>query len=92
MTVINNNQSLNQCGGGFERASKEAGSVGADLWRFRDVSFADIARSMGCLGLRVERPSDLRSALDQALTADRPVVVEVVTDIEALAPTAYTPE
>ena len=92
VTVIINNQSLNQCGGGFERASKEAGSVGADLWRFRDVSFADIARSMGCLGLRVERPSDLRSALDQALTADRPVVVEVVTDIEALAPTAYTPE
>lgn len=91
VTVINNNQSLNQCGGGFERASKEAGSVGADLWRFRDVSFADIARSMGCLGIRVERPSDLRSALDQALSANRPVVVEVVSDIEALAPTAFVP-
>ncbi len=46
---------------------------------------------MGCLGLRVERPSDLQSALDQALTADRPVVVEVITDIEALAPTEFVP-
>jgi thiamine pyrophosphate-dependent acetolactate synthase large subunit-like protein len=34
--------------------------------------------------LRVERPGDLRNALEQALEANRPVVVDVVTDIEAL--------
>jgi acetolactate synthase-1/2/3 large subunit len=39
---------------------------------------------MGCLGLRVERPGDLRGALQQALEAARPVVVDVVTDIGAI--------
>ena len=57
---------------------------GRNLWVFQETNFAQIAENMGCLGLRVERPGDLRNALEQALEADRPVVVDVVTDIEAL--------
>jgi thiamine pyrophosphate-dependent acetolactate synthase large subunit-like protein len=34
---------------------------------------------MGCVGIRVERPDELPSALEQALNAGRPAVVDVVT-------------
>ena len=52
--------------------------------------FADIAENMGALGIRVEKPSDLPGALDQAFSANRPVVLDVTTDIDALAPLAVT--
>ena len=45
---------------------------------------------MGALGIRVEEPTVLPAALAKALAANRPVIIDVVTDIEALAPTAVT--
>ena len=45
---------------------------------------------MGALGIRVERASDIAPALAPALAANRPAVIDVVTDIEALAPLAVT--
>jgi acetolactate synthase-1/2/3 large subunit len=36
----------------------------------------------------VEKPADLAPAMDRALSAGRPVVLDVVTDIDALAPVA----
>jgi thiamine pyrophosphate-dependent acetolactate synthase large subunit-like protein len=45
---------------------------------------------MGALGIRVEQPADFAPALKQALAANRPVVIDVATDIEALAPTAVS--
>ena len=45
---------------------------------------------MGALGIRVEKPADFPGALAQALAANRPAVIDVVTDIDALAPTAVT--
>jgi acetolactate synthase-1/2/3 large subunit len=44
----------------------------------------------GALGIRVEKPAEIAPALQQALNADRPVVIYVVSDIEALAPVAVT--
>lgn len=40
--------------------------------------------------LRVEKPAEIGPALQQALKADRPVVLDVVTDIDALAPVAVS--
>ena len=42
------------------------------------------------LGIRVERASEIAPALLQALAANRPVVIDVATDIDALAPTAVS--
>jgi acetolactate synthase-1/2/3 large subunit len=36
----------------------------------------------------VDKPADLAPAMDRALSADRPVILDVVTDIDALAPLA----
>ncbi|MBV9323114.1 MAG: thiamine pyrophosphate-binding protein [Chloroflexi bacterium] len=46
---------------------------------FAAHDYAAIARAMGCLGLRVTEPLQLAPALSQALAADRPAVVDVVT-------------
>jgi thiamine pyrophosphate-dependent acetolactate synthase large subunit-like protein len=43
---------------------------------------------MGAIGIRIEKPSDVGSALAKALKADRPVVLDIVTDIGAFAPLA----
>lgn len=45
---------------------------------------------MGAIGIRVEKPGDIAPALEKACRADRPVVIDVVTDIEVLAPAAVS--
>jgi len=42
------------------------------------------------MGIRVEKPSEFAPALAKAIAANRPVVIDVVTDIDAIAPTAVT--
>jgi len=47
-----------------------------------DFGFARYAELIGLQGIRVEKPGDIGPAWDQALTATRPVVYEVLTDPE----------
>jgi pyruvate dehydrogenase (quinone) len=53
-----------------------------------DVSMAEFARMLGFEGIRVDKEDDVGGALDAALRADRPAVLEVMTDanIEMLPP------
>ncbi len=44
-----------------------------------DIDFVALARGHGCAGVRVERADALAAALAEALAADRPTLVEVVT-------------
>ena len=93
VTVINNNSALSQDQRGDERAY--AGMEGGhpeDLWQFTDTNFARVAESIGCFGIRVERPEDIQSALEQAFASGRPAVVDVVTDpMDSLAPVPWSP-
>ena len=91
VTVVNNNGGGNQSKRGFDRAYGGTQTEQArELWTYRPMNFAKLAEDMGALGIRVERASDIAPALQKALAADRPVVIDVVSDIEALAPTAVT--
>jgi acetolactate synthase-1/2/3 large subunit len=91
VTVVNNNASGNQSKRGFDRAyGGEQTQKARELWTYTQVNFAKIAEDMGALGIRVEKPGDFAGALAQAIAANRPVVIDVVTDIDALAPTAVT--
>jgi acetolactate synthase-1/2/3 large subunit len=90
--VVNNNSALNQeiklndiAYGGKQRGRAE------EMWRFPDVDFAKIAEGFGCVGMRVEKPGDLAHALEQAIAMNKPVVVDVVTDMYAIAPHPWTP-
>jgi acetolactate synthase-1/2/3 large subunit len=47
--------------------------------KFADFDYAAIARAMGCHAIRVTQPSALPAALSEALAADVPAVVDVVT-------------
>jgi pyruvate dehydrogenase (quinone) len=44
--------------------------------------YAAFARSLGFLGIKVDEPDQIAAAWDQALAADRPAVLEFVTDPE----------
>jgi acetolactate synthase-1/2/3 large subunit len=57
-------------------------TVGTDI---RNPEFAALARACGALGLRAERPEEFRPALQEALAANRPALIEVITDIENIS-------
>jgi acetolactate synthase-1/2/3 large subunit len=89
ITVVNNNHSGNQSKRGFDRVYGGRQTEKAlEMWVFTEVDFAGLAEHIGALGIRVEKPADFAPAFDRALSADRPVVLDVVTDIDALAPVA----
>jgi acetolactate synthase-1/2/3 large subunit len=89
VTVVNNNASGNQSKRGFDRAyGGQQTEQARELWAFNQVNFARIAEEMGALGIRVERAAEFAPALERALAAGRPAVIDVVTDIDAIAPAA----
>ena len=89
ITVVNDNHSGNQSMRGFDRAyGGKQTEQARELWVFTEVDFAAMAEQMGAIGIRVEKPSEFAPAMERALEADRPVVIDVVTDMEAVAPAA----
>ncbi len=86
VTVINNNHSLNQEKRGDERAYAGQPGNSDELWHFLDIDLARVARDIGCFGIRVEKPSELQPALEQAFASGRPAIVDVVGDIDGIAP------
>jgi thiamine pyrophosphate-dependent acetolactate synthase large subunit-like protein len=60
------------------------------MWIFEDINLAKVAEAMGCFSVRVERPSDIQSVLERAFAANKPAVIDVVSDIKALAARGWT--
>jgi acetolactate synthase-1/2/3 large subunit len=95
VVVVNNNSALNQEIPLWDKvypAGRAAEARTEDLWRFEKTDFAAVARSFGCEGIRVEHPDDLKGALARALAMNKPVVVDVISDVGAFAPSGWTPE
>ncbi len=90
VTVVNNNSGFGQSVIGVENAYGEDQGKKEDIYGFRATNFARIAQDMGCLGIRVESPDMISRALEEALTADKPVVVDVVTDLHCRGPIPWT--
>ena len=91
--LVNNNYALNQEKHLFDSAygGQQRGRA-KEMWHFSHaVSFARVAEAMGCVGIRVERPDDIRPALEKALGAHAPVVVEVISDVDAMSKRAWRP-
>lgn len=89
VVAINNNCSLNQELEIFADAYGGRQDTGLEMWQFSNANFARIAEAMGCLGLRVESPDEIKPALEEAVESGRPAVIDIVTDINALAPPAW---
>jgi acetolactate synthase I/II/III large subunit len=88
VTVVNNNSGGNQTRNGYGWVYEDQPQLTRqrELWAFNEVDFAKIAEDLGAIGLRVEKPDDLAPAMAKALAADRPVVIDVRTDPDILAP------
>src|SRR5438067_4305387 len=89
--VVNNNSGFGQNLTGVHRISGNRPGRGEELIRFGPTDFTAVARSFGVRGIRVEQPSELAPALQQALAAPEPVLVDVVTDLEPRAPEPWAP-
>ena len=50
---------------------------------FLEIDYAEVAKSLGCWGRRIEAPDTLSEALSEALESDVPAVVDVVTTRDA---------
>ena len=89
--LVNNNYALNQEKHLLDAAYKgrQRGRA-TEMWHFsHEVNFARVAEAMGCVGIRVERPDDIRPALEKALASNSPVVVEVISDVDAMSQRAW---
>jgi acetolactate synthase-1/2/3 large subunit len=91
VTVVNNNHGFSQGIEDVHRMYSERAGDPTELYRFEPVSFAQLANDMGCLGLRVEKACDIAPALKQAMVADAPAVVEVITSFSARVPPPWAP-
>jgi acetolactate synthase I/II/III large subunit len=91
--LVNNNYALNQEKHLFDAAYKgQQRGRATEMWHFsHDVNFARVAEAMGCVGIRVDRPDDIRPALDKALASNAPAVVEVISDVDAMSKRAWRP-
>lgn len=89
--VINNNHALSQETEIFAQAYGGEQSTGLEMWKFRETNLAQVAQALGCFGERVERPEQIQPALERALATGRPAVVDIVSDVKALAPSPYSP-
>jgi acetolactate synthase-1/2/3 large subunit len=91
VVVVNNNSGFGQNLTGVHRISGNRPGRGEELIRFGPTDFTAVARAFGVRGIRVEQPGEIAAALAEALAANEPVVVDVVTDLEPRAPEAWSP-
>ena len=90
ITVINNNNSGNQALRTTKMLYDDKLTDRSDeiFPRSKD-NFAKIAEDMGAIGLRVEHPEEIKPAFQRALEEELPVVIDIVSDIEVVAPLAW---
>jgi acetolactate synthase-1/2/3 large subunit len=91
VVIVNNNSGFGQNLTGVHRIGGDRADRGETLIRFGPTDFSTVARSFGVCGIRVEEPGEIAGALKQAIAADAPVVVDVVTALEPRAPEPWSP-
>ena len=78
IVLVLNNRDLNLVT--WEQRATEGDPKFDEAQDLPDFPYASYAKLIGLHGIRVDRPDDLGAAWDFAFTADRPVVVEALTD------------
>ena len=91
VVVVNNNGALNQEIPHFDKAyGGDPDERGREMWGFTQVNFARVAESLGCMGIRVEQPAQMAPAIENALAARRPAVIDAVTDHRVFSQKTWT--
>ncbi|WP_017614232.1 pyruvate dehydrogenase [Nocardiopsis salina] len=79
-TVVFNNSSL-----GMVKLEMMVDGIPAYQTDHQPVDYSAVARAVGMRSVRVEAPKDVHEALREALAADVPYLVDVITDANALS-------
>ena len=93
MVLINNNSSLNQEIPLVKTAYREKrDEKSGEIWRFsKAADLAKVAEALGCAAFRVEKPAQLAELLPKAFAMGKPVVLDCISEEQALAPTQWVP-
>ncbi|HET6491836.1 MAG TPA: thiamine pyrophosphate-binding protein [Burkholderiales bacterium] len=93
VVVVNNNNSLNQEIPLVNAAYREKrNDLSGEIWHFqKGINLAKVAETLGCAGFRVEKPGEVKELLPRAFAMGKPVVIDVASEEQALAPTAWLP-
>ncbi|KEP69527.1 pyruvate dehydrogenase [Thioclava dalianensis] len=78
--VVLNNGTL-----GFVELEQKAGGYLPENVALKNPNFADVARSLGLMGVRVEDAGELKGALTEAFAHDGPALIDVVSNRQELA-------
>jgi pyruvate dehydrogenase (quinone) len=78
VVAVLHNDDLNQVT--WEMRAMEGAPKFTESQTLPDVDYAAFATSLGLLGINVDKPGDVGPAWDRALTADRPVLLDVRVD------------
>ena len=78
VVLVLNNQDLNQVT--WEQRAMEGDPKFEASQNIPAFNYARFAEEVGLKGIRLERPEEITAAWDQALSADRPVVLDALTD------------
>lgn len=54
--------------------------------RFGEIDYAKVSEGYGCFGIRVEKPSEIRPAIEQGIKSGLPAVIHVKTDFNEVPP------
>jgi pyruvate dehydrogenase (quinone) len=80
VVLVLTNRDLNQVT--WEQRAMEGDPKNPATQNIPDVRYADFARSIGLDGVRIESPDAIDAAWEEAFAADRPFVIDAVTDPE----------
>ena len=86
VTLVNNNNALSQVKRGVDNIYKGKPGNPASIYGFLTVDFARVAQAIGCFGVTVTKPGELRGAIDAALASKKPAIVNIVGDVKATVP------
>ena len=78
ITLVLNNRDLNQVT--WEQRIMTGDPKFAASQDLPDFPYATFAESIGLRGIRIDQPDQVADAWDRALSADRPCVIEAITD------------
>ena len=62
-----------------------------ELWILPETDFAEMARTMGEIGFSVTKPEELNKVILEAININKPLIVDVKTDIDAIAEPPIVP-
>ena len=94
IVIVNNNSAYNQEIPLWDNVFEDKKSIHhhpKELWEMNHLNFAKIAEGFGCAGIRVEKPEEISAAIQKAMRLNQPVVIDIVTDVNAFAPKAWSP-